>query len=400
MEFPVRDTLILSILVLFLGKYLTLKFKVLATYNIPEPVSGGIIASLLFTLLHFAYDLEFNFDLSMRDDLLVIFFTTIGLSAKFSELLKGGRILVILLCLASVFLVVQNLVGVGVASIMGYNPLGGLLGGSVSLTGGHGTAIAWAPILEKQGIGQGQAMEIGLAVATFGLVFGGLVGGPVAQILIKRHGFQNKHSSPLTVGVDRDEEPLIRILYDNMLRAILMIAVAGAIGAVLNQLMASLGVELPTFVTALFGGILLANTIPLFIKSFPWPGDTPSMALLADLSLGLFLAMSLMTMQLWAVGEVIGTIIILMGMQILVVSLFAVYVIFPMLGRDYTAVVIASGYIGMALGATPTAVANMSAITKQFGGAPVAFIVIPLVGAFFIDIMNVIVIKGFLAVLG
>jgi ESS family glutamate:Na+ symporter len=184
-----------------------------------------------------------------------------------------------------------------------------------------------------------------------------------------------------------------------MLRAILMIAVAGAIGALLNQMLKAIGVELPTFVTALFGGILLANTIPFFIKSFPWPGDTPSMALLADLSLGMFLAMSLMTMQLWALGDVIGTIIILMGVQILSVSLFAIYVIFPMVGRDYTAVVIASGYIGMALGATPTAVANMSAITKQFGGAPVAFIVIPLVGAFFIDIMNVIVIKGFLAVL-
>lgn len=398
MEFSVRDTLILSILVLFLGKLLTLKIKPLATYNIPEPVSGGIVASLLFTLLHFSNGLEFNFDLSMRDDLLIIFFTTIGLTAKFSELLKGGKILLILLVLASVFLVLQNLIGIGVASVMGYNPLGGLLGGSVALTGGHGTAIAWAPILNQQGVGK--AMEVGIAVATFGLVFGGLVGGPVAQVLIRRHGFETKHSSSLTVGVDRDEEPHIRILYDNMLRAILMIAVAGAIGALLNTLLAAGGFELPDFVTALFGGILLTNTIPFFIKSFPWPGDTPSMALLADLSLGLFLAMSLMTMQLWALGDVIGTILILMGVQILAVSLFAIYVIFPLVGRDYTAVVIASGYIGMALGATPTAVANMSAITKQFGGAPVAFIVIPLVGAFFIDIMNVIVIKGFLAVLG
>ena len=136
------------------------------------------------------------------------------------------------------------------------------------------------------------------------------------------------------------------------------------------------------------------------MKGFPWPGDTPSMALLADLSLGLFLAMSLMTMQRWALGDVLGTVVILMGLQILAVGLFAVYVIFPLVGKDYTAVVIAAGYIGMALGATPTAVANMSAITKQFGAAPVAFIVIPLVGAFFIDIMNAIVIKGFIAILG
>lgn len=398
MEFSVRDTLILAILVLFLGKYLTRKFKLLATYNIPEPVSGGIIASLLLSFLHFSYGLDVTFDLSMRDDLLIMFFTTIGLTAKLSELVKGGRVLLILLALASVFLVIQNLIGVGIASTLGYNPIGGLVGGSVSLTGGHGTAIAWAPMLSDQH-GIKSAMEVGIAVATFGLVFGGLVGGPVAQILIRRHGFHSESTVPLTVGVDREKEPHIRILYDNVLRAILMIAVAEGIGVVLNRLLAANGVELPDFVTALFGGIILANTIPFFIKSFPWPGDTPSMALIADLSLGLFLSMSLMTMQLWALSDILGTIAILMGIQILAVSLFAVYVIFPLAGKDYTAVVISSGYIGMALGATPTAVANMSAITKQFGAAPVAFIVIPLVGAFFIDIMNVIVIKGFLAVL-
>ena len=399
MEFSVRDTLVLAILVLFLGKYLTSKFKVLATYNIPEPVSGGIIASLLLSFLHFSYGLDVSFDLSMRDDLLIMFFTTIGLTAKLSELVKGGRVLLIILALASVFLVIQNLIGVTVATTLGYNPIGGLVGGSVSLTGGHGTAIAWAPMLTDQHGIRG-AMEVGIAVATFGLVFGGLVGGPVAQILIRRHGFHSESTVPLTVGVDREKEPHIRILYDNVLRAILMIAVAEGIGVVLNRLLAANGVELPDFVTALFGGILLANTIPFFIKSFPWPGDTPSMALIADLSLGLFLSMSLMTMQLWALSDILGTIAILMGAQILAVSLFAIYVIFPLAGKDYTAVVISSGYIGMALGATPTAVANMSAITKQFGAAPVAFIVIPLVGAFFIDIMNVIVIKGFLAVLG
>jgi len=399
MEFPVRDTLILAILVLFLGKYLTRKIATLAKYNIPEPVSGGVIASIIFTLLHFTYGLDVSFDLSMRDDLLVMFFTTIGLTAKLSQLIKGGRILVILLGLATGFLIIQNLIGVTLASLLGYNPLSGIIGGSVSLSGGHGTTIAWAPIFAKDH-GLSSAMEVGIAVATFGLVFGGLVGGPVAQILIKRHGFEGDHEQTLTVGVDRKQEPHIRILYDNVLRSVLMIAVAEGIGELINQVLASYGTNMPTFVTALFGGILLANTVPIFMKRFPWPGDTPAMALIADLSLGLFLAMSLMTMQLWALGDVFGVLIILMGLQILAVALFAIYVIFPLLGRDYTAVVIASGYIGMALGATPTAVANMSAVTKQFGAAPVAFIVIPLVGAFFIDIMNVIIIKGFIAVLG
>jgi len=399
MDFAVRDTLMLAILVLFLGKYLTRKITVLAKYNIPEPVSGGVIASLFFALLHYSYGLDVNFDLSMRDSLLVMFFTTIGLSARLSELLKGGRIMVILLLLASGFLVLQNLVGVLVTALVGSDPVGGLLAGSVSLSGGHGTAIAWAPIFASEH-GVASAMEIGLAVATFGLVFGGLVGGPVAQFLINHHGIEGSHDQHVNVGVEREREPTITILYDNVLRSILLIAVAEGIGSVLNGLLAANGVALPDFVTALFGGIVLANTVPVFVKRFPWPGETPSMALIADLSLGLFLAMSLMSMQLWNIGGELGTIVLLMGLQIAAVVLFAMYVVFPMVGKDYTAVVIASGYIGMALGATPTAVANMSAITKQFGGAPVAFIVIPLVGAFFIDIMNAVVINAFLYVLG
>jgi len=399
MEIPVRDTLILAILVLFLGKYLTRKIKLLAKYNIPEPVSGGVIASLFFSLLHVAHGLEINFDLSMRDDLLVIFFTTIGLSAKLSELIKGGRLLATLLVLATGFLIIQNLIGVGVAWAMGYDAVAGMLGGSIALSGGHGTAIAWAPVFAKEH-GTVMAMEVGLAVATFGLVFGGLIGGPVAQFLMQRHGVEGSHNTALTVGVDRESEPAITILYDNMLRAILMIAVAGLFGWAFNGLLASVGVELPEFVTALFGGIVLANTIPVFVKRFPWPGETASMALLADLSLGLFLAMSLMSMQLWALGGVFGTIMLLMLLQVTAVVLYAIFVIFPLTGKNYASVVISSGYIGMALGATPTAVANMSAITKQYGAAPIAFIVIPLVGAFFIDLMNVIVINVFLGFLG
>lgn len=399
MEVSVRDTLILAILVLFLGKYLTQKIGLLEKYNIPEPVSGGVIASVVLTILHLTYGADINFDMSLRDDLLVIFFTTIGLSAKLSELIKGGRLLATLLVLAIGFLTIQNLIGVGVAWTMGYDPVAGMLGGSLSLSGGHGTAIAWAPLFVKeQGIAN--AMEIGLAVATFGLIFGGLVGGPVAQFLIQRHGVEGSHSDRVTVGVERENESTVTILYDNMLRAILMIGTAGLIGWVLNEFLATLGVKLPEFVTALFGGILLANTIPVFIKSFPWPGETPSMALIADLSLGLFLAMSLMSMQLWTIGDSLGPILLLMLLQVAAVALYAVFVIFPLTGKNYASVVIASGYIGMALGATPTAVANMSAITKQFGAAPIAFIIIPLVGAFFIDLMNVMVINVFLRVFG
>ena len=399
MEFTQRDTLIFAILVLFLGQYLTRKINFLKKYNIPEPVSGGALASLFFALVYLLFDKEISFDLSMRDTLLVAFFTTIGLSANFSDLLKGGRTLGVLLLLASIFLVFQNLLAVGVAAVSGYPLLTGLLGGSMSLSGGHGTAIAWAPEF-IQNYGFESAMEVGIAVATFGLVFGGLLGGPVARYLMQRHELSGSEQHDVVVGVEHEDEPKITLQYDDLLRTILIISIASGIGVVLQGALVSVGVKLPDFVTALFAGILLTNTVPRLLPAFPWPHGTAAMALVSDLSLGLFLAMSLMSMQLWTIFVVAGPIILLMLVQAVAVLMFAVFVIYRFSGRDYQAAVIASGYVGMSLGATPTAVANMSAVTKQFGAAPLAFIVIPLIGAFFIDLANAIVINGFLSLFG
>ena len=395
MEFAERDTLIFAILVLFLGQYLTTKIGFLKTYNIPEPVSGGVIASLLFALVFLLFDIEVSFDLSMRDSLLIVFFTTIGLSAKLSDLRKGGVLLAILLVLAVLFLCIQNLVGISVAAVFGYQPLAGMLGGSISLSGGHGTAIAWAPTFQEQ-FGIEGAMEVGIAVATFGLVFGGLLGGPVTRFLMRRHSLEGSQDQDIVVGVEHEERAVITLNYDMLLRSILFVAIAGAIGVLLHEALAQAGVDLPDFVTALFAGILMTNLIPRIAPRVKCPGSSSSMALIADLSLGLFLAMSLMSMQLWTIFAVAGPIMVLMLAQVIAVVLFAAVIVYRLAGRDYQAAVVASGYVGMALGATPTAVANMSAVTKQFGAAPVAFIVIPLVGAFFIDLANVLVINGFI----
>jgi ESS family glutamate:Na+ symporter len=390
-ELDARQTVIVAILVLFLGKYLTKKVAFLREYNIPEPVSGGLVASLVFGALYVVGGLEFAFALDLRDTFLITFFTTIGLSSKFSTLVEGGKPLLILLVAAVAYLFLQNFTGLGVAAITGQPSEIGLIGGTVSLSGGHGTAIAWAPRFVAE-YGISNAMEVGIACATFGLILGGLIGGPIAKFLITHHELSPSNDPALTVGVphELDETP---INYQHMLNVIFAIAVSIGIGLILNTLLAALGLNLPDFVACLFAGILVTNLGPLILRRVHWPARSNSLALFSDISLGLFLAMSLMSLQLWTLAGIGGAILLLLVGQVVVVTLFVVFVVFRLMGRDYDAAVMSAGYAGLALGATPTAIANMTAVTEKFGASAKAFVVVPLVGAFFIDIANALIIQ-------
>jgi ESS family glutamate:Na+ symporter len=395
MELSPRQTIILAIFVLFLGKFLNKKINFFREYNIPEPVTGGVLVSLLLGLVYFMFNFYFEFNLKSRDDLLIVFFTTIGLSSRFSTLIQGGRRLLILLVIAVAYLFLQNATGLLIANITGLEMPVGVLGGSVSLSGGHGTAIAWAPVFSKD-YGISNAMEIGIACATFGLVLGGLVGGPIAKFLIQRHGLQASSTQHITVGIPH-EQPHERIDVDSMLVSILVIAVAVGLGISLNESLVYMGLKLPMFVTCLFAGILLTNSVPFIFKNMKWPTGTPTLALVSDLSLGLFLAMSLMSLQLWTLIDLAVPIILLLVSQVVVITLFVVFIVFRVLGKSYDAAVMSAGYAGLALGATPTAIANMTAVTERFGASPAAFIIVPLIGAFFIDIANAFIIKFILA---
>jgi len=393
LEFDARQTVIIAIVVLLIGKLLRNKIAFFQKYNIPEPVIGGIIASLIFSSFFFFADIVISFSLEQRDILLVVFFTCVGLSAKLSTLMKGGKALLILLIIAVTFLFLQNLTGVAVAYLTGLPAKIGVLGGSVSLSGGHGTAIAWSPIFaEKYGISN--AVEIGIACATFGLVLGGISGGPIFNYLSKKHNLQPNNVELPTVGSTKVEETKITV--NTAYNVLLAVCIAIGIGLSLHELSNELGFKLPVFVPCLFGGIILTNTIPYFWKSVPWSSGESTLALLSDFSLGLFLAMSLMSLQLWTLIDLALPIILLLTAQVLLAALFAIFIVFYALGKTYDAAVMASGYVGLGLGATPTAVANMTAITQKHGASPQAFIVIPLIGAFFIDIANAIIIQLFL----
>ncbi len=392
LELNLRQTIILAILVLFLGRYLNQKIGFLREYNIPEPVSGGILASLVSAAIYFGAGTELIFDLGARDTLLIVFFTTIGLSSRIETLLQGGVSLVILLVLAVGYLFLQNLTGIVAVSLTELPAAVGVIGGSVSLSGGHGTAIAWAPTFVQQ-YGVSNAMEIGLACATFGLILGGLVGGPIAKFLITRYRLSSTDELSPSVGIPYDEEHG-QIDVDNVLNTLLVIAIAIGLGLQLNNLLSLSGVRLPPFVTCLFAGILMTNIVPLVWPRIRWPTGTPTLALFSDLSLGLFLAMSLMGLQLWTLLGLGGPLLLLLVAQVIVVVVFVVFVVFNAMGRTYDAAVISAGYVGLALGATPTAIANMTAVTKTFGASSRAFIVVPLVGAFFIDIANALIIQN------
>ena len=275
---------------LFVGKRFNERVAFLREFSIPEPVTGGLLFSILFGIVYAASGVAVEFDLAARNFLLVYFFTTIGINASFKDLLRGGKPLVVLLVITVLYMVIQNLTGVSVAALFNLPAPVGLLGGTVSLIGGHGTAIAWAPrIAENYGVSN--AMEIGIACATFGLILASLMGGPIAKFLISRHNLTPDKVDKLAVGVSHETGDE-RIDYLGFLDAILAIHLSILAGLLLNEGMMKLGLEVPLFVPCLFAGILLTNLVPERFPRFSgkrWPSRTPSMALIADISLGTFL---------------------------------------------------------------------------------------------------------------
>jgi ESS family glutamate:Na+ symporter len=388
----------IGILVLFVGRRLNAAFKPLQEFSIPEPVTGGILFSLLIALVYVTTSIEIEFNLAARDVLLVYFFTTIGINASLKDLLKGGKPLIVLLAITIGYMILQNFTGISVAKLFGLDSAVGLLGGSVSLIGGHGTAIAWAPRIGEE-FGIPNAMEIGIASATFGLILASLMGGPIAKFLITRYQLKPNEDEQLDIGIS-NKEGNEKITSFDFLDAVFAIHICAIVGFILNEAISELGLQLPLFVTCLFAGIVITNLIP---KSLPritgtkWPSRKPAIALIADISLGTFLAMSLMSMQLWTLVDLAGPIFAILSAQFIVAVLVNLFIVFPAMGKTYDAAVVCSGFGGISLGSTPTAMANMSAVSQRYGNSHQAFIIVPLVCAFFIDLANALIIPYFLA---
>ncbi|MEM7022460.1 MAG: sodium/glutamate symporter [Pseudomonadota bacterium] len=386
----------IGIIVLFVGKALNFRVGFLRDFNIPEAVTGGLLFSLLFLAIYYLFDVEVNFELTARDVLLAYFFTTIGINSKMSELIAGGRPLAILLAMTIAYMFVQNLTAISIAQVYGAEGPGGLLAGTVSLIGGHGTAIAWAPTFAER-FGITDALEIGVASATCGLILASLMGGPIAKYLITKHQLAPESAAQLDVGIAVEDEERSEINYASFLQAILAIHLSAIVGLILNDALAAVGFRLPLFVTCLFGGILLTNLVPRLLPRVTWPSRSTSMSLIADVSLGVFLAMSLMSMQLWVIADLAGPLLTIMLAQFVIAASLAIFVVFRLMGSNYDAAVICSGFGGISLGSTATAMANMTAVTTRYGASHLAFLIVPLVAAFFIDIVNAFMIQFFMS---
>jgi ESS family glutamate:Na+ symporter len=386
-----RQTIIAAILVLFLGKYLNKKINILRKYNIPEPVTGGLVASLIFGTIYLIFNINITFSNHYRDILLIVFFTAIGMSTEIKSILKGGKVLLILTVVAIGYIFLQNYLGVTVAKLFDVNPASGIIAGSAALQGGHGNIVSWAPIF-KETFSLSNAMEIGMISATFGLIIGGVLGGPLAKFLIKKYKLQPENAEgDITIGTKHGHNLVID--YNSILKVLLVLAISIGIGIYIHNFLDYINFTLPLFATCMLGGVLLANLIPLIIPKLQCPSNSPTLAITSDLSLGLFLAMAMMSLKFWELGNEALFIVVSILLQTVSILLFSVFILFRVLGKNYTSAVISAGYIGSAMGATPTAMANMAAVTKEHGPSPIAFAVIPIVGAFIIQVSNAVVIN-------
>jgi len=395
-EVPLMDMLSLSIVVLFVGMYLNRKIRFLKENYIPPAVTGGLLFATGVTLVYSFADIQLEFDMRLRDILLLVFFSTVGLSARFRTLAAGGKALLVLTAIAGVFLILQNTLGIAIALSRDVAPGWGLIAGSIPFAGGHGTAIAWGQVAEEHGL-KG-ASSIGLAFATFGLVAGGLLGGPIARRLIEHRQIPMPTPQIAENLADSVSEMIGKGDGDwlfNVLVSILVLSLCVSLGDIVNRNLLGLGLRLPGFLTSMLIGIAIINLSDLFKK----PLKTEFVEKFSALSLNIFLAMSMMAIQLWTLAAAAEAIFIVLVLQVLLMTVFAIYVVFRAMGSDYDAVVIAAGFTGMGLGATPVAIANMNAITSQYGPSTKAFLVLPLVGAFFIDILNAGTIKVFIQII-
>ncbi|QDU11853.1 sodium/glutamate symporter [Gimesia aquarii] len=383
------DIVLVAIFVLWVGDMITSKVAILKKYSIPVAVTGGLLCSIIVAIIAGAGGPEITFDMTLRDTLLMVFFTTIGISAKLSRLKAGGKSLGILVICAAVFLVVQNITGVLLAWSFDVAPGYGLFAGSVSLAGGHGTAIAWGQ--EAVAAGLKNAEVVGIAFATFGLIAGGIIGGPVAEQLIKRYKLSPSTSElPGDTSSDQAQDNPFKL--HRAFGVLFIVAICLSFGELVNYWFFSNNIKLPGFLTAMMVGIFVTNLADKFQK----PLNGGDFDMVGEVALQLFLAMSLMSMDLSSFASAFGMMFIVLNVQVLVITLFAVLVVFRVMGKDYDAAVISGGFCGLGMGATPVAIANMNAITAKYGPSFKAFLVIPLVGAFFVDLLNALIIKFFL----
>lgn len=404
---------------LIVGMTLTRKVAFLQKFCVPSPVSGGIIFSLLTLALYGWFDVAVSFDGTLKDTFMLAFFTSVGFQSNLKVLRQGGKLLVIMLVLLVGLIALQNLMPMGITRIMGVDPLIGMAAGSISMTGGHGTAGGFAKVLEEMGLHG--AATIGMAAATFGLIAGSVIGGPLAEKIIRtkltheQMQVQAEEVDPAMAGIESDEaSPTGRAKristneqeFQQYAKASYCIIMVMGGGTLLSWLLARTGVTFPTYFGALILAAIVRNTIRFvrYKENGEWVKaekllDIERIISVGNICLSLFLGMAMISLRLWELQSLALPFIVILVSQVLMMAAFAYFVAFPLLGRDYDAAVLCAGMCGFGLGATPNAMANMSAVCYKYHYAVKPFLIVPIIGAMFADLINTGIITIFLNLL-
>ena len=415
-ELDMIQTAGIGALALMVGMILTRKVSFLQRFCIPSPVSGGIIFSLIGLALYGWFDVELSFNNKLKDVFMLAFFTSVGFQSDLKVIKQGGKALVVMLVLLVVIIALQNLMPIGITKALGVNPLIGIAAGSVSMTGGHGTAGGFASVLE--GFGLHGAATIGMAAATFGLIAGSMLGGPLAEFIIRKklthEQMQPKDDEidPAMAGIESDEaSPAGREKrvssneqeFQQYAKASYWILLVMAGGTILSWLLAKTGVTFPTYFGALILAAIVRNTIGFvrYKEDGEWVRadkllDMDRIISVGNICLSLFLGMAMISLKLWELQSLALPLIVILVSQVVMMALFVYFVAFPLLGRDYDAAVLCSGICGFGLGATPNAMANMSAVCYKYRYTVKPFLIVPIIGAMFADLINTGMITFFL----
>ena len=392
-QLDMYQTLAVAVLVLLLGNYLKKKIYFLQKFCIPAPVIGGLIFAIMTCICYVTGIAEFSFNDTLREVCMVFFFTSVGFQANLKVLKSGGKSLIVFLGLVIVLIILQNLTAVGLAKLLNLNPLIGMCTGSIPMVGGHGTAGAFGPVLEDLNI-KGAA-TICTAAATFGLIFGSLIGGPLGKRLIEKHSLLNtaaNEDDSLLVEDEKKHERHTNMYADSVFQLILAIGV----GTIFTMLLTKTGLTFPIYIGAMLAAALMRNICEYTGIATIHMGEIND---LGGISLSLFLGMAMITLRLWELASLALPLVILLAAQVLLIIIFTYVIEFNIMGRDYDAAILVSGTCGFGTGATPNAMANMQAVCDQYVPSIKAYLLIPLVGSLFADFLNSLVITFFINLL-
>ena len=382
------STVALGSLLLLFGNFLKRKIKLLEKFCIPGPVIGGLLFAIMIFILKTSNMLNISMDTTLQSHFMIAFFTTIGLGASFNLIKKGGKLLIIYWILCGLLSIAQNLIGVIGAKITNINPLIGIMCGAVSMEGGHGAAASFGAKVESLGVNG--AVTIGMAAATFGLMCGGLIGGPISRYLIDKYKLTpNKNEVNENVSVEDVAGIKLSDSFtsNTMIVQIAVIASCMTIGSVVGTWFSDItGIVLPGYVGAMFIAVIFRNLNDKFnIVNL----DLYSIDIISNICLGIFLTMALMTIKLWELSGLAGPMIVIVAAQVIFIALYGAFIAFRILGKDFDAAIMVSGMLGHGLGATPNALANINSVTSKYGNSTKAFLIVPLVGAFLIDLVAI-----------